>query len=540
MTGGRLTRTNGQLAIWLLAVLCLTRANSALAQGKSVGVVVERVSFTGNDKISAGRLAKVIAHWLHRPLTLADLDKMAEAVGAYYRTQGFMVAQAYVPPQTIDGGVVKVSVLEGRFSDIELSTNASRIASERLLRTARLNACGRSAGCTDVGPVMQADIERAALLVSEIPGVTATYQLKAGKEPGSTSIVLDVKRARRFSGSASLDNEGFAYTGRNRLTLTGNAANLTGRGDLTAFSATYAGGGFYSFSGDSGLPLGYGGDRAGVTASHLRYALGREFAPLQASGLADTAGVYVTHPVRRTLSDSIDLRLDLQGRKIQSDIGATGGQSREAASVVLLTLSGSRLDHWLRTGSSQWRLSWSYGNLRLQDESSKAFDAASARTRGRFDKLAYSLRREELIVPGLSVFASLTGQWTARNLDPSEKIGLAGPAAVRAYSSGAVSADKANILTVESRIALPQRLWSGAQLAVAPFYDRAWATYSASPWPTYAGPRDGTYAGGGAYVSLTVPGRYSVRATWALRDGAQPAPARDAASQVWVEAAAAF
>ena len=423
---------------------------------------------------------------------------MAEAVGTYYRAHGFLVAQAYVPPQTIDGGMVEVAVLEGRFSDIELAANGSRISTERLLRTARLNACGQPNSCTGIGPVMQAQVERAALLVSEIPGVKATYQLKAGKEPGSTSIVLDVKPARRFSGSASLDNEGFAYTGRNRLTLAGTAANLTGRGDLTSLSATYAGGGFYSFSADSGLPLGYAGDRAGVTASHLRYALGREFAPLQASGLADTAGVYVSHPIRRTLTDSMDLRLDLQARKIQSDIGVTGGQSREAAAVALLSLSGSRLDHWLKTGSTQWRVAWTAGDLRLQDETSRAFDAAAARTAGSFGKLSYSLRREELIVPGVSLFASLTGQWTGRNLDPSEKIGLAGPAAVRAYSSGAVSADKANILTVESRIALPTNLLPGVQMAVAPFYDRAWATYNATPWATYGGPRDGVFAGGGA------------------------------------------
>ncbi len=239
MTGAGPKQTTGGLAIPLYAAACVFAAVPASAQqnpppaAQTSGVLVQRVTFTGNARMPAERLAKVVAPWLRRPSTLADLDKMAEAVGAYYRAHGFLVAQAYVPPQTIDGGMVEVAVLEGRFSDIELAANGSRISAERLLRTARLNACGQPKSCTGIGPVMQAQVERAALLVSEISGVRATYQLKAGKEPGSTSIVLDVKPARRFSGSASLDNEGFAYTGRNRLTLAGTAANLTGRGDLT-------------------------------------------------------------------------------------------------------------------------------------------------------------------------------------------------------------------------------------------------------------------------------------------------------------------
>ena len=42
-------------------------------------------------------------------------------------------------------------------------------------------------------------MERAGLLVSEIPGVSATYQLQPGKEPGSTSMLLDVKATKKLS-----------------------------------------------------------------------------------------------------------------------------------------------------------------------------------------------------------------------------------------------------------------------------------------------------------------------------------------------------
>jgi hemolysin activation/secretion protein len=523
--------------------------NPVMAQTSGVGaespasdsttVKIDSVLFSGNNSISGKRLTAVLKPWLHRQLGLAEMDRMAAAVTAYYRDHGFMVAQAYFKPQPVAAGAVELTVVEGRFSDIEVRSNRSAVSSRQILRTAMANACNRSS-CTGIGPLLRDDVERAGLLVSEIPGVSATYQLEAGKEPGSTSMLLDVKPTKRFSGSVSLDNEGFAYTGRDRLTVAASGADLIGIGDLTAVTGTYSGNGLFSLSGDASVPVGYRGDRVGLTLSHLKYALGLDFAALDASGLAQTAGLYLTHPLHRTLVSSLDLRLDLQARKTEGDIGATALQSRGAVREAILALSGSRLDHWLKSGSTQFRLAYAVGDLRLQDEPSRVFDTATANTAGGFGKLTYMARREELITSWWTVFGSVNGQWTAKNLDPSEKFGLVGPTAVRAYAPGGVSADDATVLTVETRFAVPQDLTHGAQVAVAPFYDRGWATYNANPWASYAGPLRGTFAGGGVYVSAVWPQRYSLRATWAVRDGDQPAPAHDAGSQFWLEAASAF
>jgi hemolysin activation/secretion protein len=306
-------------------------------------------------------------------------------------------------------------------------------------------------------------------------------------------------------------------------------------------SGVYSGSGLFSFSGDASAPVGYHGARAGLSGGHLRYALGREFAPLGATGLSDTAGGYATYPLRRTLHSSADLRLDLQGKSIKGDISATSSHSKEAAMEALVSLSGARTDSWLKSGSTQFRLVYTAGQLFLQDDAGKAFDAATARTAGHFDKLSYLLRREELIAPRWTIFASVSGQLAGKNLDSSEKFGLTGPTAVRAYSAGEVSSDIATLLTLETRIGLPPGLARGHQITFAPFYDRGWATFNKNAWTGFAGPLSGTFSGGGAYLSVVSPGRYSLRATWAIRDGAPPtAAANDARSQVWLEAATAF
>jgi hemolysin activation/secretion protein len=500
---------------------------------------VQTVVFSGNDHVTAAELLRVVAPRLGRELSRADMEQLAQAIQAYYRKRGFMLAQAYLPPQTIDGGRLRIAVLEGRYSDVTIGSNRSRMPDDAILRTFLAAACHDDEGCKGK-VILRETLESAGVRVSEIPGLTATYELKPGAEPGSTSVVLTAEPLPRFSGSVSGDNEGYASTGRDRLNLAANAAGLSPFGDLTAVSATYSGKGLFSFVGDTSVLGGYSGLRLGATGSHVRYALGGDFTALGATGLADAGGLYGSYALQRSLRGSVDLRLDLQAKAIQSDIGASDAHSREGVQEAVLSLSGSRLDSLLRSGSTQFRLTYTYGSLNLEDEQSRAFDAATARTGGHFGKFSYAIRREEVVVPGWTLFGALSGQIANKNLDPSEKFSLTGPQAVRAYASGEASSDVGELLTLESRFGLPQDLIPGHQLTVAAFYDRAWARFNVSDWDGYAGARGADFAGGGAYVSLVRPDRYSLRAIWAYREGTASHSPAQSNQQVWLEAAAAF
>ena len=277
-----------------------------------------------------------------------------------------------------------------------------------------------------------------------------------------------------------------------------------------------------------------------MNGGHLRYALGRAFAPLGATGISNQAGLYASYPLVRTLTSTMDARVDLLGKSIRSDISTLSLHSKEAAGEAVASLSGSQIDHWLRTGSTQYRFAYTQGQLRLRDTASRAFDATTARTNGAFGKFNYLVRREELIIPGWTFFAQVNGQYAAANLDSSEKFPLGGSQAVRAYDTGAVSADTATLLTVETRIHAPARLTGKWELVAAPFYDHAFATFNKHLWTSYVGPNRGQLAGGGGYVSIALPGRFSLRATYARRVRTSDDVVPGGGDQVWVEAAAAF
>ena len=51
----------------------------------------------------------------------------------------------------------------------------------------------------------------------------------------------------------------------------------------------------------------------------------------------------------------------------------------------------------------------------------------------------------------LSLYAAFNGQVASKNLDNSEKMGLGGPAGVRAYPTGEAYGDQGYILNLEAR-----------------------------------------------------------------------------------------
>ncbi|MET0370272.1 MAG: ShlB/FhaC/HecB family hemolysin secretion/activation protein [Sphingobium sp.] len=500
---------------------------------------IDGVRFVGAAQIPAADLTKEVAPWLHRDLSFDQMHEMAGAVTSLYRRRGYMVASAHLAAQTIRDNVLTITVAEGKLGDVRLRTNSSRVSDEQILETLSLNLCGRATSCAG-DPIHSADVERAGLLVSEIPGVKAQYELAAGQSPGTTDLLLDAIPTKRFNATVGADNNGFALTGRNRGSLALSASNLLNIGDFYSLSATYTGKGFFGFAFDGSAPLGNHGWRGGVTAGHVRYALGREFAILGATGVSDNAGVYASYPVVRTLATRLELRLDLIAKEIRSDIVTLSLRSRQRAQEGVLSISGSHVDKLFRLGSSQVRLAFTGGELQLRDPASRAFDAATARTDGSFGKFSYLVRREELLAPGWTAFVQLSGQYAVTNLDSSEKFALGGAQAVRAYATGAAAADSAALLTVETRFRVPERLSGRWELMAAPFYDHAWATFNKQVWAGYVGPNKGQMAGAGVYASLADPGRYSLRFTYANRQSTSRDVVPGSEDRVWLEAAAVF
>ena len=86
-------------------------------------LVVSRVMFTGNTVFKSAELERIIAPAIGKEMTLGELNEFISKVSDYYVAHGYILAQAYLPPQEIRDGVVEVAILEGEVGAIELTGN---------------------------------------------------------------------------------------------------------------------------------------------------------------------------------------------------------------------------------------------------------------------------------------------------------------------------------------------------------------------------------------------------------------------------------
>ena len=241
-----------------------------------------RFVFEGNTLLAPDLLGAAVAGYLNRPLSFADLQKVAAAVAERYRQAGWVV-RAYLPKQEIDSGTVTIQIVEGRFGNVKTEGDAP-------LHLKFSTALGYIQAVQKPGEPVNADaIDRAAMLLDDLPGVAAAYSFREGEADGETDLILKLTDTPVLLGSVDVDNTGARSTGSQRLAATAYLESALSLGDQAMVNLIKTEGSTYARVGLT-LPLGYTGLRLGVNASHMDYALvAPEFALLDVHGTATTS-----------------------------------------------------------------------------------------------------------------------------------------------------------------------------------------------------------------------------------------------------------
>ena len=84
------------------------------AGAAEVRINVTHFAFKGNDSIDESTLRHAIAESENKSLNFGELMAVVEKVEALYKSRGYFLAQAYLPPQKIKDGTIEISVSEGK------------------------------------------------------------------------------------------------------------------------------------------------------------------------------------------------------------------------------------------------------------------------------------------------------------------------------------------------------------------------------------------------------------------------------------------
>lgn len=417
---------------------------SAAATASGPSLQVNGFTLEGNGAIGSDELLPLLGDLQGRTVSLGELQAGANRITRLYRERGYPLARAYIPAQEIDGGVVRIAVMEGRFGEVGLN-NSSRVSDAALTPLAALKRGDA---------VRSAELERSLLLLSDTPGVEVKSTLKPGASVGATDLVVDVTPGPLLSGSVDADNYGNRFTGEYRLGGTLNVNSPLGLGDRLTLRAMGSDEdqqyGRIAYQ----LPIGPWATQVGVAYSDMDYQLTKDFDDLKAHGNARIGSLYAIQPLVRSRDFSLYAQVQFDDKRLKDDIDLFGSKSDKRSRVVIATLNGNSRDTLLGGGVNSFALAWSQGRLNIDGQLNQTIDDLTAGTQGRFHKLNPSLVRLQRLSDRFSLYTQLQGQWADGNLDSSEKISLGGAYGVRAYPQGEASGDQGWLANLELRYAL--------------------------------------------------------------------------------------
>jgi hemolysin activation/secretion protein len=489
---------------------------------------VKAFRITGNQKIDTATLHALVADGEGKTLTLDQLQDLAARITDYYHDHGYPLARAIIPAQTIREGVVVIEVIEARYGKIRLD-NRSRVNTPLLESTLSPLHSG------DV--IAQAEMDRALLLLSDIPGVVVNATLKPGEAVGTSDLLVNGTSGPALSGSVTLDNYGSRYTGRARIGGTVNFIDPLHHGDVLSLTALSSGGDLnYGRIGYEFLLNGKG-TRLGGSYSALRYILGGPLSSLDSNGSAEVESVWATHPLIRRQDVNLYGKLGYDQLRLRDHIDSTGLRTDRSLGNWTISLAGDARDALLSSsGITSWNVAWTSGHVGFDDAAAQLSDAATANTQGGFSKWNANLARLQRLSPKSILYLFFSGQWANDNLDSSQKMIAGGPYTVRAYDMGAISGDEGYLGTAEFRHDLGA--WHGQWQAVA-FVDSAHIIVNKTAW--VAGANSATLTGAGVGLNWSGANQWAVRAYLATRLGSTPVLVADTAStRGWIEIGRSF
>ncbi len=422
-------------------------------------VVLKDIRIDGAS-LDPALLKGALQPFLGRRADTALIQEIAQTVNDLYAAASpiaFFAVSA--PPQSLDGGVLHLSVAEGYIARVDvhgdippdiglLQAYAAKLASER--------------------PLRKATWQRNAMLIRDIPGLTAQMTLEHGEGEGAMVLSLDLSR-RAVQFALDITSRGARKLGRTQWTAAASFFQLFQQGDRlqAAFAAPTSLGGFQFYTLSLLEPIG----GSGLTGQlNLGYLHTRPEGPVP-SGDARTLQAVLSYPVIRSFTDNLALSL-----------GADALDSQNALFGRIVTDERVRA---LRLSLSYVR-GWRHGDLALAGTISLGLDGFGARAAARAESDFTKLNLQGALRYALSSDWTLrlrgVAQFTPDRLPASEFIALGGGEFGRYFSAASITGDRGMAGSLELAYGLGTTGWDRLQGAeLYGFADSGSSTLSKRP-----------------------------------------------------------
>ncbi|MCC5641991.1 ShlB/FhaC/HecB family hemolysin secretion/activation protein [Nostoc sp. CHAB 5824] len=468
-------------------------------------IVVERFEVVGSTVFSPEELALATAEFTKRPISLTEVYQARSKITDLYVQNGYITSGAYIPPQTIQSGVVKIQVVEGKLEDIQVS--GTRRLNPNYVRS-------RLAIATSPPLNRQRLLEALQLLQLNPLIQNVSAELSAGSQSGTSLLEVKISEAKTFSSQIVLDNGRSPSVGSFRRGLRLNEANLLGLGDALGLGYTNTDGS-NSFDASYTLPLnphnGTLNFNYGITSSNV---IEYPFNVLDIQSDSRYYELTFRQPIVQTPTQEFALGLTASRRESEASY---------LDKIERIPFPGLGADEQGRTRVSALRFfqEWTSRNSReviaLRSQFSLGIDVLNPTINqnppdSRFFAWQGQAQWARLLAPETLLLLRLNTQLASRTLLPLEQIGLGGQDSIRGYRQDYLLTDNGTFVSAEVQVPILHFPQIDSTLQVVPFVDFGVGWNSSGR----ANPDPNTLAAIGLGLRWSQGDRFTVRLDWGI------------------------
>ncbi|MFB4205149.1 ShlB/FhaC/HecB family hemolysin secretion/activation protein [Arhodomonas sp. KWT2] len=162
------------------------------------------VRFTESTVIPEERLRAIASDYVGREVGFDDLNEMVARINRIYDERGQLTARAMIPPQRLDDGILRVTIVEGRLGSLRIEGNT--YTHEDYIRSVIPVAPGEF---VDV-PALRQRLQT----LNRLSGLRYSAGLEAGEGFGESNVRVDVREPQRWRAQVFANTNGSDSTGQ--------------------------------------------------------------------------------------------------------------------------------------------------------------------------------------------------------------------------------------------------------------------------------------------------------------------------------------
>lgn len=396
----------------------------------------------GNTVLPQREIEEALYEFLGPDRPVTDAEKARAALEELYSKRGYPTVSATLPPQSGEGGLVIIKVVERPVG--QLRVVGSKYVAPSTIRGA---APSLQAGKVPHLPDVQNDL----VALNQLPDRTVTPALKPGLAPDTVDVDLKVDDSLPFHGTLELNNRRSQDTTALRTLGSLSYNNLWQRGD--AITAGFQ----VAPSRPNDATIAYGSylfripnSRLTLTASYLHSDSNvTTVGSTNVVGAGDIAGLTLTAPLAGSADFTQSVSAGLAWKSLTENVGVGSEFTQAPVEYVPFTVAWN--GSWQGSASStdaQAGVTWAFRGL---GSDTAAFDSKRLYGQPNFTYVKADVAHTHTLPYDIQLYARGQFQASAEPLISSEQLSVGGQDTVRGYLESEALGDVGGIGTLEVR-----------------------------------------------------------------------------------------